>query len=53
MHGHVSCRYQLGRVLARVLEEAGVNYWTSGGTTLGIVRYQAGLCLALGLWSWY
>ena len=31
--------YALGRVIARILREAGLCYWTSGGTTLGIVRH--------------
>ena len=30
--------YALARVLAKVFQEAGLRYWTSGGTTLGIVR---------------
>ena len=31
--------YALGRTLARVMEEAGLLYWTSSGTTLGIIRH--------------
>lgn len=31
--------YALARGLARVLEAAGLRYWTSGGTTLGILRH--------------
>ncbi len=30
--------YDLARVLARLFEAAGLRYWTSGGTTLGILR---------------
>lgn len=32
--------YELGRTLSRVLEEEGLFYWTSGGTTLGLVRHK-------------
>ena len=31
--------YALGRTIAAVLKEAGLTYWSSGGTTLGIVRH--------------
>ena len=31
--------YALGRSIARVFKEAGLLYWTSGGTTLGILRH--------------
>ncbi len=31
--------YALARTLSRILREAGLRYWTSGGTTLGILRY--------------
>ena len=31
--------YALGRTMARVMEEAGLLYWTSSGTTLGIIRH--------------
>ena len=31
--------YALGRTLARVMGEVGLLYWTSSGTTLGIVRH--------------
>jgi hypothetical protein len=31
--------YALARSLSRILGEAGLRYWTSGGTTLGILRY--------------
>lgn len=31
--------YALGRTIATVLKEAGLTYWSSGGTTLGIVRH--------------
>ena len=31
--------YALGRAIARVFKEAGLEYWSSGGTTLGIVRH--------------
>ena len=31
--------YALGRTIAKVLKEASLLYWTSGGTTLGIVRH--------------
>ena len=31
--------YALGRVIAQVFKEAGLEYWSSGGTTLGIVRH--------------
>ena len=30
--------YLLARAVNRLLEQAGIFYWTSGGTTLGIVR---------------
>jgi hypothetical protein len=30
--------YALARVLAKVFQEAGLKFWTTGGTTLGIVR---------------
>jgi hypothetical protein len=32
--------YALARSLSRILREAGLRYWTSGGTTLGILRYR-------------
>ena len=35
-------RYSLGRVISAVLDEANVHYWTSGGSTLGIVRCAKG-----------
>ena len=31
--------YALGRTISSVLKEAGLTYWSSGGTTLGIVRH--------------
>ena len=31
--------YALGRTIAKILKEAKLLYWTSGGTTLGIVRH--------------
>ncbi len=31
--------YALARSLSRILGVAGLRYWTSGGTTLGILRY--------------
>jgi len=31
--------YALGRVVAKVLREQGVLFWTTGGTSLGIVRH--------------
>ena len=31
--------YGLGRAMAAVLTKADLHYWTSSGTTLGIVRY--------------
>ena len=31
--------YQLARAVAAVLETAGLTYWTTGGTTLGLVRH--------------
>ena len=31
--------YALGRTIATVFNEAGLKYWSSGGTTLGIVRH--------------
>ena len=31
--------YQLARTVARVFREAALTYWSSGGTTLGIVRH--------------
>ena len=32
--------YHLGRTLSAALEQAGIRYWTSGGTTLGLVRHR-------------
>ena len=32
--------YLLGRALGNVFEKHGLKYWTSGGTTLGIVRHS-------------
>jgi hypothetical protein len=34
--------YLLAEAVARLLEAAGIFYWTSGGTTLGIVRLVIG-----------
>jgi len=31
--------YALGRVVAKVLSESGILFWSSGGTTLGIIRH--------------
>jgi len=31
--------YALGRVISKILNNAGMTYWTSGGTTLGIIRH--------------
>ena len=31
--------YALGRTISRIFKEAGLTYWSSGGTTLGIVRH--------------
>ena len=31
--------YQLARTVAQVFREAALTYWSSGGTTLGIVRH--------------
>ena len=31
--------YALGRVVSQVLRDHGVLFWSSGGTTLGIVRH--------------
>ena len=33
--------YGLGRAMAAVLAKADLHYWTSSGTTLGIVRYYS------------
>lgn len=32
--------YALGRTVSSVFRAAGLTYWTSGGTTLGIVRHK-------------
>jgi len=32
--------YSLGRVISRVFKEVGLTFWTSSGTTLGIVRHK-------------
>ena len=32
--------YNLGRILSKALDEVGILYWTSGGTTLGAVRHR-------------
>ena len=32
--------YALGRVLSQVFEKHGLKYWTSGGTTLGLLRHS-------------
>ena len=31
--------YQIGRVVVKLLSDAGLTFWSSGGTTLGIVRH--------------
>ena len=35
----VMSRYLLGRIISVLLSEANIHYWTSGGSTLGIVRF--------------
>ena len=32
--------YSLGRTISSVFRESGLTYWSSGGTTLGIVRHR-------------
>ncbi len=32
--------YSLARAVGRLLDQADIFYWTSGGTTLGIVRFD-------------
>ena len=32
-------RYLLGRIISALLSEVNIHYWTSGGSTLGIVRF--------------
>ena len=32
--------YALGRAISKVFSTVGLHYWTSGGTTLGIVRHR-------------
>ena len=31
--------YALGRTISKVFKDAGLTYWSSGGTTLGIIRH--------------
>ena len=35
----VMARYSLGRIISALLSEENIHYWTSGGSTLGIVRF--------------
>ena len=31
--------YALGRTISKIFKDAGLTYWSSGGTTLGIIRH--------------
>ena len=43
----LTTRYLLGRIISALLSEANIHYWTSGGSTLGIVRLTFLLCRLL------